>query len=62
MENGQEPERTGNGEVCSGYAEARTAPELNSVFAGNIAGNLAAIEAANGTTANNSVSHRGMIL
>ena len=48
MENEQEPGRIGNEAVCSGYAEARTASELNAVFAGNTAGNLAAIETAIG--------------
>ena len=44
MEKEQEPERIESGAVCSGYAEARTASELNAVFAGNIAGNLTVIE------------------
>ena len=48
MENEQEPERIGNGASCSGYAEAKTASELNAIFAGNTAGNLAAIESAIG--------------
>ena len=33
MENEQEPVRIGNEAICSGYAEARTASELNAVFA-----------------------------
>ena len=48
MDNEQEPERIGNGAICSGYAEAKTASELNAIFAGNTAGNLAAIESAIG--------------
>ena len=47
MENGQ-PVRTENEAICSGYAEAKTASELNAVFAGNAAGNLSAIESALG--------------
>ena len=48
MENEQGPERIGSEANCSGYAEARSASELNAVFAGNTAGNLAAIESAIG--------------
>ena len=48
MEKEQDPVRIGGEAVCSGYAEAKTASELNIIFAGNIAGNLAAIETALG--------------
>lgn len=48
MENEQEPGRIGSEATCSGYAEARTASELNAMFAGNPAKNLAAIESALG--------------
>lgn len=48
MENEQEPVRIEGEAVCNGYTEARTASELNTVFAGNTASNLAAIESAVG--------------
>ena len=48
MENEQEPGRIGSEAICSGYAEARTASELNAMFAGNPAKNLATIESALG--------------
>ena len=48
MEKGRESGQTEKDGRCSGYAEARTASELNSVFAGKIAENLAAVEASVG--------------